>query len=126
MVAIGPAVRLGIKVAPIVIEVTRQLDRQLRPHVLAYRRAREVDGFVGSWTDERATHWLVFPERYAPPVVAFPPLEPAELAIAARAIDRMGLRYHDDLPEARLVAGARAAVTAPGRLRLRRDRDDLG
>ncbi len=123
MVAFGPAVRVAVKVAPVVIEVTRQLDRQLRPHVLAYRRAREVDGLVGSWTDQKATHWLVFVDRGGPPVVAFPPLTAAELALADRAIDRSGLRHHDELPEARLVHGARALSATSRRLTTRRDRD---
>lgn len=117
MVAIGPAFRVAVKVAPIVLEATRQLDRQLRPHVLAYRRARDIDGYVGRWTATSGTHWLVFPDRYGWPVVAFPPLTAGELEDAARSIDRAGLRHHQDLPEARVGDRVRAVTHVPQRLR---------
>jgi hypothetical protein len=95
---VAPLLRYAIKYSPIAIEVARQLDRQLRPHVLAYRRAREVDGYVGRWTDESATHWLVFPRRNAEPVSAFPPLRIQELDLAHREIDRAALKHHSELP----------------------------
>jgi hypothetical protein len=112
---VGPLLRYAIKFSPVAIEVARQLDRQLRPHVLAYRRAREVDGYVGRWTDASATHWLVFPRRNAEPVSAFPALELRELDLAHREIDRATLKHHSDLPEARAGEKARAVATAPKR-----------
>ena len=131
MVAIGPTLRVALKVAPIALEVTRQLDRQLRPHVLAYRRAREVDGYVGRWTGQAETHWVVFPSWDGPALVAFPPLDASELATAARALDRTGLKHHRELPEARLGDslrvvghGVRSVRGIPG-ARLRRD-DERG
>jgi hypothetical protein len=112
---VGPLVRYAIKFSPVVIEVARQLDRQLRPHLLAYRRAREVDGYVGRWTDESATHWLVFPRRNAEPVSAFPPLRIQELDLAHREIDRATLKHHAELPEARAGERARLIAQAPKR-----------
>lgn len=129
MVAVGPTLRLALKVAPIALEVTRQLDRQLRPHVLAYRRAREVDGYVGRWTGHAETHWLVFPGWNSPPLVAFPPLSEAELVLADRELDRTSLRHHRELPEARVGDGLRVVghgvknvTTAPVDLARRRRR----
>jgi hypothetical protein len=115
----APLLRYAIKFSPVAIEVARQLDRQLRPHVLAYRRAREVDGYVGRWTAVSGTHWLVFPDRFGWPVVAFPPLSAGELEDAARAIDRAGLQHHQELPEARVGDRVRAVTHAPRRLRER-------
>lgn len=105
--------RYAIKFSPVAIEVARQLDRQLRPRVLAYRRAREVDGYVGRWTDASATHWLVFPRRNAEPVAAFPPLKLPELDLAHREIDRAMLRHHAELPEAKAGDTLRAIASAP-------------
>jgi hypothetical protein len=111
----APLLRYAIKYSPIAIEVARQLDRQLRPHVLAYRRAREVDGYVGRWTDESATHWLVFPRRNAEPVSAFPSLRIQDLDLAHREIDRTALKHHSELPEARAGDTFRAIASAPKR-----------
>jgi hypothetical protein len=111
----APLLRYAIKLSPVAIEVARQLDRQLRPHVLAYRRAREVDGYVGRWTATSATHWLVFPRRNAEPVSAFPPLKLEELDLAHREIDRATLKHHSELPEARAGERARAIAAAPRR-----------
>lgn len=115
MVAVGPLVRYAIRFSPVVLEVARQVDRQLRPRVLAYRRAREVDGFVGRWTAASATHWLVFPRRDAEPVVAFPSLTEEELDLAHRQIARETLRHHTQLPEARAGERARSLAQAPRR-----------
>jgi hypothetical protein len=115
MVAWFPITRTALKLAPVALEVARQVDRQLRPHVLAYRRAKEIDGYVGSWTAERATHWLVFPRRRSEPVVAFPPLPVGELDLAHREIDREALKHHSDLPEAKLVQRAGAIKQSPGK-----------
>jgi hypothetical protein len=112
---VGPMLRYAIKFSPVAIEVARQLDRQLRPHVLAYRRAREVDGYVGRWTEESATHWLVFPRRNAEPVSAFPPMRIQELDLAHREIDRASLKHHSELPEARAGDRVRAIASAPKR-----------
>jgi hypothetical protein len=120
VVAFGPAVRVAVKVAPLALEVARQVDRQLRPHVLAYRLARDVDGYVGRWSGSDVAHWLVFPSTSSPPLRAFPPLTPAELDAADRQLDRRGLTHHSDTPEARakhLVANLRSG---PARLRGRR------
>lgn len=102
MVAFRPVLRTAAKVTPVALEVGRQVDRQLRPHVLAYRLARDVDGYVGRWTADGATHWVVFarPDAAAP-VRVFPPVSDAEVAALAVAIDRAGLRHHTSLPEAR-------------------------
>jgi hypothetical protein len=124
MVAVGPLVRYAVKLSPIALEVARQLDRQLRPRVLAYRRAREMDGYVGRWTAASATHWLVFPRRHAEPVVAFPPLAVDELDLAHREIDRESLRHHSELPEARAGERARSLARAPRRAAERVTRRD--
>jgi hypothetical protein len=126
MVAFGPAVRVAVKVAPIAIEVARQVDRQLRPHVLAYRLARDVDGYVGRWTAQDAAHWLVFPDRSGPPLRAFPPLPPAELEAAHGQLDRVGLRHHSQLPEARARDAVASLRAGPARLRGRRGLDAFG
>lgn len=106
MVAWIPAARTAMKVAPFAFEAARQLDRQLRPHVLAYRLARDVDGFVGRWTSSDGGHWVVFPRRDAEPLRSFPPLVKAETEIAASEIDRTSLRHHSELPEARVATAA--------------------
>jgi hypothetical protein len=123
MVAVGPAVRLAIKFAPVAIEVTRQLDKQLRPHVLAYRLAVSVDGVVGRWTTEKTTHWIVFPSPDGAPLRSFPPLDDAELAAADRELDRSALRHHREMPEAKVRNAGQRVLKAPGHVvgRLRRN-----
>ena len=97
-----PAARTAMKVAPFAFEMARQLDRQLRPHLLAYRLARDVDGLVGRWTSDEGGHWVVFARRDAEPLRAFPPLPTGELQILERELDRTTLRHHTALPEARV------------------------
>ena len=112
--------RQALKYSPIALEAARQLDRQLRPHVLAYGAARDIDGYVGRWTAADGVHWVVFPDQDAPPLRAFPPVLDAELALIDEQLDRAGLRHHLDLPEARLKAQGSRVVTAPARLARRR------
>jgi hypothetical protein len=114
--AIGPAVRVAIKVAPVALEAARQLDRKIRPHVNAYQLARSIDGYVGSWTDGEGTHWVVFPDRDTTPIRAFPPLRADELVLVDEQIDRATLRHHAELPEAQVRQKAQQVVEAPGRL----------
>lgn len=127
MVAIGPAARLAFKYGPIALEAARRLDKQLRPHVLAYSLASSVDGYLGRWTTDQVTHWIVFPSTEADPLRAFPPLSEAELALAGRELDRGGLRHHGDLPEARVRNTTDRVVRAPGQVanRLRRGDPDM-
>ena len=102
----------ALKYTPIVLEGARQLDRQLRPHLLAYGAARDVDGFVARWTATDGVHWVVFPDREARPLRAFPPLPKAELEVIDEQLDRSTLKHHADLPEARVKAtGSRLALT---------------
>lgn len=119
---VAPAVRLAVRYAPVAIEVARQLDKQLRPHVLAYRHAREIDGYIARWTTDDGTHWVVFPDRQAAPVAAFPPIADAELAELAALLDRAVLQHHLELPEARIGAGVRTVSQAPQLLLRRRPR----
>jgi hypothetical protein len=105
MVAIGPAVRVAIKVAPVALEVARQLDQKVRPHVRAYQLARSSGGVVGSWTVDDGTHWVVFNHVGGHPLQAFPPLSEAQLEMAAREIDRSTLKPHTELPEHRVKQG---------------------
>lgn len=115
--------KTALKYSPIVLEAARQLDRQLRPHVLAYGSARDVGGYLGRWTADDGVHWIVFPERDAPPLKAFPPLTPAELELVDQQLDRSTLKHHADLPEARVKqTGSRIAQT-PAKL-LKRDGTD--
>jgi hypothetical protein len=100
MPAFGRAARLAFKVAPIALEVARQVDQKVRPHVRAYNLARAVDGVVGSWTDQDGTHWVVFDEVDGRPLQAFPPLSEAQMALVATELDRGTLQHHSDLPEA--------------------------
>lgn len=123
MVAIWPVARVAMKFAPVAIEVARQLDKQLRPHVLAYRFAVSVDGVIGRWTTEKTTHWIVFPSADGAPLRSFPPLDDVELAVANRELDRSGLRHHSEMPEVKVGhAGEKVrhasvqAVKAPGRM----------
>ncbi|MFA9444582.1 hypothetical protein [Egicoccus sp. AB-alg6-2] len=100
MPSLFPFLRRGWAFAPVVIEVARQADRHVRPHVRAWQLAEAVDGWVGRWTDNDGTHWVVFKQPDAPPLQAFPALRDAELARAGRELDRNGLKRHDELPEA--------------------------
>ncbi len=122
MVAWVPLTRAAFKFAPIALELGRQLDRQLRPHVLAYRFARDIDGYVARWSPGKTAHWVVFARPDAAPLRAFPPLPDTEVVVVARELDRGTLRHHTQLPEARVKHGAGSVVTAPGRVagRLRR------
>lgn len=108
--------RTAMRAAPVAVEVARQLDRHLRPHVRAYQLARSVDGYVGSWTDGDGTHWVVFPDRGGAPLRAFPPLDDRELATVHRRIDRATLRSHHDLPEGLVRQRAERAAALPVRL----------
>src|SRR6056297_2120458 len=100
----------ALRYSPIALEAARQLDRQLRPHLLAYGSARDVDGFVARWTTADGVHWIVFPDRQARPLRAFPPLTSAELEVVDEQLDRGTLRHHRDLPEARVKqTGSRLA-----------------
>lgn len=116
MVAVGPAVRLALKFAPVAIEVTRQLDKQLRPHVLAYRFAVSVDGVVGRWPTEKTTHWIVFGSPDGAPLRSFPPLDETELAAADRQLDRSSLRHHREMPEAKVRHAGAQVLKAPGQV----------
>lgn len=120
----GRLLRGGFSVAPIAFEVLRQVDRQARPHVLAYRAAREVDGYLGRWTAEDGTHWVVLPDRQARPIRAFPPLPADGLEQVHQHLDRSALRHHLEVPEARAAAVGRELRDQPRRLRgrLRRRR----
>jgi hypothetical protein len=102
MVAWFPAAKTAMKVAPFALEAARQLDRQLRPHLLAYRVARDIDGFVGRWTSDEGAHWVVFATREVPLLRAFPPLPVGEVQLLETALDRAQLRHHTDLPEGRV------------------------
>jgi hypothetical protein len=116
MLAIGPAVRVALKVAPVALEVARQLDQKLRPHVRAYQLARSVGGVVGSWTVDDGTHWVVFKHAGGNPLQAFPPLTEAQLEMAAREIDRATLQPHTELLEHRLKERAERIGEVPGKL----------
>lgn len=115
--------KTALKYSPLVLEVARQLDRQLRPHVLAYGSARDVGGFVGRWTADDGVHWIVFPEPQAAPLKAFPPLTVAELQVVDAQLDRSTLKHHAELPEARVKDTGSRIVHAPAKL-LKRDADD--
>ena len=108
--------RVAMKAAPVALEVARQVDRRVRPHVRAYQLARSVDGFVGSWTDGEGVHWVVFPERDAKPLRAFPPLSDRELDTAHKRIDRATLRSHRDLPEEAVRRRAEDVAALPSRV----------
>lgn len=114
MVAWVPVARTAVRVAPVALEVARQLDRQLRPHVLAYRFARSVDGWVARWSSSEGGHWVVFTRPEGGLLRAFPPLPPGEAEVAERELDRSILRHHDRLPEAR-VRDTAARLAARGR-----------
>ena len=121
----APAAALARKVAvPIAIEAARQVDRQLRPHILAYRFARDIDGHVARWSSEKGPHFVVFSTVHGSMVRSFPPLPAGEAELLHTELDRSLLRHHADLPEARLVRAGGTLAAASGRLR--RDRDDDG
>ena len=126
MIAWGPAMRAAAKAAPIALRVARRVDRQVRPHVLAYRLARSVDGYVAPWTAASGTHWLVFSQRDGLPLQAFPPLPRDQMAGAAAQLDASVLRHHSDLPEARARDAAAGVKHVPARAvaKLRGSRDD--
>ncbi|MCC5947114.1 MAG: hypothetical protein JJT89_01550 [Nitriliruptoraceae bacterium] len=105
---------------PVSIEVARQLDRQLRPHVLAYRLARDVDGYVGRWTSDDGPHYVVFPARDGHPLKAFPPLPDGEVAILDAQLDRTALTHHADLAEAKIKRSGTAVADAARRVTPRR------
>ena len=114
----------ALRYTPIVLEGARQLDRQLRPHLLAYGAARDVDGFVARWTATDGVHWVVFPDREARPLRAFPPLPKGELEVVDEQLDRSTLKHHADLPEARVKAtGSRLALTPVKLVQRRRATD---
>ena len=112
--------RRALKYSPIALEAARQLDRQLRPHVLAYGSARDIDGYVGRWTAADGVHWVVFPERDAAPLKAFPPVSAAELEQVAEQLDRASLKHHRDLPEARVKQTGTKLAQTPARIARRR------
>ncbi len=116
--------RRALKYTPIALEAARQLDRQLRPHVLAYGSARDVDGFVARWTATDGVHWVVFPDETAAPLRAFPPLSETELVVVDEQLDRGTLRHHAELPEARVKERGSKLATVPSRLAQRRRADD--
>ena len=102
MVAWGRLARTAIKVAPIATSVARRVDRQLRPHVLAYQLARDVDGYVGRWTSDEGNHYGVFARRDSPALRVFPPLPAADVTALESEIDRAALRHHSELAEAKV------------------------
>lgn len=116
--------RRALRYSPIVLQGARQLDRQLRPHVLAYGSARDIDGFVARWTTADGVHWVVFPDRQARPLRAFPPLTSAELEVVDEQLDRGTLKHHQDLPEARVKQTGSKLAQTPGKLVQRRRLDD--
>ena len=117
---LGPLIRRGWKMAPVVIEAARQADRRVRPHLRAWQLATDVDGWIGRWTDHDGTHWVVFKQPEAPPLQAFPPLRDAELERAGRELDRSGLKKHDQMPEATAMRQVSRVRDLPGRLPTRR------
>jgi hypothetical protein len=124
MMAWALVARRALKYTPIVLEGARQLDRQLRPHLLAYGAARDVDGFVARWTASDGVHWVVFPDRQAPPLRAFPPLPKVELEVIDEQLDRGTLKHHQELPEARVKQTGSKLVSVPSKLVQRRRDDD--
>ena len=124
---VRPMVKRGWAMAPVVIEVARQVEKQVGPHVRAWQLATSVDGYVGRWTDHAGTHWVVFKDVKSAPVQAFPPLSDADLSRAGRDLDPSALRHHQDLPEATALARARrlrersgGLTRLPARVRTRR------
>lgn len=109
--------RMAMRAAPVAVEVARQVDRRLRPHIRAYQAARAVDGYVAQWTDGDGVHWVVFPEATGRPLRAFPPLSDRELDTVHERIDRDTLRSHRDLPEEVVRSRAERVAELPSRLR---------
>ena len=126
MVAWGRLARTAIKVAPIATSVVRQVDRQVRPHVLAYRLARDVDGYVGRWTSDEGNHYAVFARRDSAALRVFPPLPAADVEALEDEIDRSGLRHHTELAEAKVRDTTSRAMHLPADVsaRFRRGRGD--
>ena len=119
MVAWIPLARRAVKAAPIAMEVVRRVDREVRPHLLAYRLAEDVDGYVARWTGANGRHWLVFARPDDAPMRAFPPLPAEEANLVARELDRNQLRHHSELPEARVKHQTGSVASLPGRLAAR-------
>lgn len=124
MVAWFPFARRAFRAAPVAMEVARRVDREVRPHLLAYRLAEDVDGYVARWTGAKGRHWLVFARPDGPPVRAFPPLLMDEEKLVERELDRTKLRHHSELPEARLKQQGTSVASLPGRLAARIGRGD--
>lgn len=126
MVVFGPTLRYAVKYGPVALEVARQVERQVRPHVKAYRLARAVDGYVANWTAKQ-THWIVFPTRDGAPLQAFPSVSDDVLVTIDRELDRGTLRHHSGLLEAKLKDRTERVTQAPVQAvrRLRRS-DDPG
>lgn len=124
MVAWGSVARTAIKVAPVAMTVARQLDRQLRPHVLAYRLARDVDGYVGRWTSDEGNHYVVFARRDATVLRVFPPVPGPEIDVIEHELDRGSLRHHGDMTEAKVRDTTSRVVGGPSNLGGRRRRGD--
>ena len=124
MVAWGRLARTAIKVAPIATSVARRVDRQLRPHVLAYQLARDVDGYVGRWTSDEGNHYAVFARRDSSALRIFPPLPADDVTALEYEIDRGSLRHHSQLAEARVRDTTSRVARFPSEMsvRLRRDR----
>lgn len=114
---LGPLVRRGWKFAPVVIQAARQADRHVRPHLRAWQLASDVDGWVGRWTANDGTHWVVFKTPDSPPLQAFPALREAELERAGRELDRASLKKHDQLPEATAMRQVARVRDLPGKLK---------
>jgi hypothetical protein len=114
MVAWLPLAQRALKYTPMALAAARQLDRQLRPHVLAYRLARDVDGLVGRWTSDEGNHYVVFPSREGSPVRVFPPVSTEERRLLEREIDRSVLQHHSELPEAKMGQGLRGVTRRRG------------
>ena len=119
MVAWFPLARRAYKAAPVAMEVARRVDREIRPHLLAYRLAHDIDGYVTRWTGADGRHWLVFARTDGPAVRAFPPLPPGEDELVERELDRSQLRHHSELPEARFRQQTDTVISLPGRLAAR-------
>ncbi len=124
MVAWGSVARTAIKVAPVAMTVARQLDRQLRPHVLAYRLARDVDGYVGRWTSDEGNHYVVFARRDAMVLRVFPPVPGPEIDVIEDELDRASLRHHREMAEAKVRDTTARVVGGPSNLTNRRGRGD--
>ena len=119
MAAWFPLARRAVRVAPVAMRVARQVEREVRPHLLAYRAAQDVDGYVGRWTGAKGRHWLVFSRPDGPLTRAFPPLPGNEDRVVEQELDRAQLRHHSDLPEARFRQQAENVTALTGRVAAR-------